>query len=461
MNKLSTIIFLLLYSFLAKAQLFTVDTLLFNGNSNDRINLVILADGYQSNELNQFIIDANSFKNDFFGQSPYSNYANYFNVFTISVPSVESGASHPGTATDVTEPAHPISSVNNYFGSTFDYFDIHRLLVATNNTAINTVLANNFPNYDQVLVLVNTPYYGGSGGSVATTSLDAAANEIAIHEIGHSFVGLIDEYYAGDIYAREGINMTAESDPTLAKWSNWSGSNGISTYQHCCGGNSSNWYRPHQNCKMRYLNSPFCAVCKEGTIEKIHDLISPIEGFQPTNTTLIPTAYPFPFKLDLIKPIPNTLKTEWTINNSVFQSNTDSIEVFAASLNIGSNAVEVSIEDTSAFLRVNNHFHYYTVSWTINNSIVGIENIKSQIREFDIHFYPNPSQDILNIDWLVEADSKRSIRIRDLNGKVLIEKSLYTNSSNSINIENLSTGVYSLEFLQNNNSIGSRKLIKN
>ena len=67
-----------------------------------------------------------------------------------------------------------------------------------------------------------------------------SANQIAIHQIGHSFGKLKDEYYAGDQYATENaVNMTQVTDPALVKWKNWIGDNGIVIYQHCCGGNSS------------------------------------------------------------------------------------------------------------------------------------------------------------------------------------------------------------------------------
>ena len=88
------------------AQVFEVDTIQYNGSISSRINLVILGDGYQESELNQFALDAGNFSTEFFTQSPYREYRNYFNVFIIKVPSDESGASHPGTAPDVTEPAH-------------------------------------------------------------------------------------------------------------------------------------------------------------------------------------------------------------------------------------------------------------------------------------------------------------------------------------------------------------------
>ena len=86
------------------AQIFDIETIKFSGDNDKRINLVILSEGYQEVELNQFISDATAFSNDMFSQSPFLEYANYFNVYAIKVPSNESGADHPGTATDVSEP---------------------------------------------------------------------------------------------------------------------------------------------------------------------------------------------------------------------------------------------------------------------------------------------------------------------------------------------------------------------
>lgn len=210
-------LFLISLNQFSYAQVFDVDTLLWSGPSVNRINLVILGDGYQSSELSKFISNSNKFTNVLFSETPYQEYKNYFNVFAIKVASNESGASHPGTAPDVVEPAHPISTVDNYFGSAFDAYNIHRLLVAKNTFAINNVLAMNFPTYDQVIMLVNSPYYGGSGGKVAVASLEANSDKIALHELGHSFANIADEYYAGDVYAKEKINMTRETNPDSVK----------------------------------------------------------------------------------------------------------------------------------------------------------------------------------------------------------------------------------------------------
>ena len=120
MKKITFLLAFILSNVVA-AQTFEVQSIYNSGPDDKRINLVILSDGYQASELGAFITDANSFTNALFAESPYLEYKNYFNVYAIKVPSNQSGASHPGTATDVTEPVIPVAVVDNYFGSTFDY----------------------------------------------------------------------------------------------------------------------------------------------------------------------------------------------------------------------------------------------------------------------------------------------------------------------------------------------------
>jgi hypothetical protein len=460
MTKFLILPFLLLCQF-SYAQVFDIDTLWFSGQTNSRINLVIMGDGYQSSEFSQFVSDANNFTNALFLETPYKEYKNFFNVFAIKVPSNESGASHPGTATDVSEPAHPISIVDNYFGSTFDYFNIHRLLVATNTTAITNVLANNFPSYDQAFILVNTSYYGGSGGQYPTASLSSSSSEIAIHELGHSFVNLKDEYYAGDVYASEGINMTQETNPNNVKWANWMNQNGIGIYQHCCGGNSASWYRPNQSCKMRMLGNPLCSVCVEGSIEKIHALVSPIDSYSPSNTGLINITNPITFKVTLIEPIPNTLKINWILNGNALAINIDSVILNTGVLLSSSNQLQVTIQDTTSLLRIDNHetIHFYTILWDINVGTASIENISRNA--LDIKLFPNPMKDVLSIQLAEELTESYGIEITDLSGRLLITEKVTSNKMpTQLDVSNLPQGVYIINFKFKNNIIVSRKVIK-
>ena len=79
-----------------------------------------------------------------------------------------------------------------------------------------------------------------------------------LHELGHTTANLADEYFAGASYAREYANMTAESDPEKVRWKRFIGKNGVGVYEYDNGGDG--WYRPHENCKMRFLESNMLSV---------------------------------------------------------------------------------------------------------------------------------------------------------------------------------------------------------
>ena len=445
------------------AQTFDVEAIKLEGANDKRINLVFMGDGYTAFELDQFITDATNFSSSLFGQSPFTEYAAYFNVYAIKVISNESGTDHPGTATDVTEPVIDVKFVDNYFNTSFDTANIHRLLYTYDSATVYDVLADNFPEYDQPVILVNTSEYGGAGGPYATSSTGTSADEIVIHELGHSLFDLKDEYYPGDALAGEAINMTQETNTSLVKWKNWIGTSGVGIYPYGTSGNAATWNRPHQNCKMRYLGVPFCSVCKEGIVEKIHSLITPINAYIPNNTTLDEPTFPLDFQLDLIKPIPNTLESEWTLNTVSFASNVDDVSVLETDLVEGANTLTAVVHDNTPFLRVDNHesVHIHTVTWTINYSSLGINDIESELNNYTISMYPNPTNSILNVTLESNSSSNLKIEIMSLDGKKVKSTSLSNYENTPIDISHLSEGVYVSNFYSGNILIASKRLVKN
>lgn len=446
------------------AQKFDIDTIVNNGKSSNRINLVILSDGYTSNELSKFITDAANFSTSFFNEIPFKNYKKYFNVICIKVPSNESGASHPGTATDEIEPVFPVISVDNYFGSTFDYNYTHRCLWVTKPSVVSSVLINNFPDYDLVLILVNSPYTGGSGaeGAYAVVSTNVLSNQIALHEFGHLLAGLKDEYWAGEAFAYGGPNMTMQNNPSLVRWKNWLGINGIGIYQYCCGGSSSLWYKPSQNCKMQNIENPFCSVCVQTIVEKIHSLTTPLEFYYPLDNNIIGTSFPLKFKLFLVPPEPNSLKRVWLLNGSIYKQNIDSISIIQSSLLSGTNSLKATIEDTTQLVRVDNHssIHISSVIWSITSTITGIKEITSSSSEMIFDLYPNPTSGTININIQGFTKGNINLEIYDLKGKRLIVSTLYNNELNSIDVHNLDQGLYVARIFFDNVLITSRKIIK-
>ena len=350
--KIPTCIILLLFiSFKSNSQNYPIDSLMRNGERHNRINLVYLSDGYQEEELPAFLINTTTINNAMFLQRPFLNYKNYFNSYAIKVPSLETGAKHPGTASDEPSPIiQPIINPNNYFKSTFDYASIHRLLVPENIAGIYSTLANNLPDYTQAFIVVNSPFYGGSGGEFATASTDISSAEIAIHEIGHSFAGLADEYWAGDFYASEKPNMTANSNPATVKWNKWIGINGIGVYPHGTSGNPANWFKPHQNCKMQILGAPFCSVCTERIIDVIHDKVNMIDANTPAATTFaLSNTNPVNFSITAVQTNPSTVNIKWYLNGSStpFSTNQYSVTVPFSSFHTGNNTVRAEVIDNT------------------------------------------------------------------------------------------------------------------
>jgi hypothetical protein len=444
----------------AGAQQYKVDTLLYNGDINKYINIIILGDGYTSTELTKYNSDATNFMNNFlFAQSPYKQYKSYFNVFIIEVPSQQSGVKHPKTASDCT--SLPASNPNNFYGTSFDIGGIHRLLSPNNTSAATTVLANNFPNYDQVYIVANSTEYGGAGGAFATFSTNASSGEIGLHEGGHSFGYLADEYWAGAQYAIEKPNMTKETSPTLIKWKNWLNVNGIGINSHT---GDASWKKPRSGeCKMEILGKPFCSVCSETIVEKIHSLVHPIYNHSPLTSSVSINNQMLTFSMFYMQPAPNTMNRRWILDGSLTVKNNvsvltwtisgtqlgrdvDSISLDGNTLSLGTHTLKAYTLDSTLLTRSNTHptNHLDSVVWNVNKTITGIEI--SQAGNRFIKLYPNPiSNENLNITYNLEGESLVNITLLSMEGKTIStfqERSTKGEYTHSFETSNLASGTY-------------------
>jgi hypothetical protein len=449
---------LILISGKAESQTYKVESIIYNGPTTKCINLVFLSEGFNDTELATYFKKVEISADNILNASPFRQYRNYFNVFAIPVPSKESGADHPRTAPDCPpESEHPKLTADTYFNSTFDSNNIHRLLVSNNYTAINNVILNNFPLFDQKIMLVNTPYYGGSGGSTATASLHSAVNEVVLHEFGHSFAGLGDEYWAGDGYAAEKINMTKESNPELVKWKNWLGTNGTGIFQYGTTGLQALWYRPHQGCKMRSLGNEFCPVCKEAIVLKILQKFgSPIKYFSPEQQNLTATSKPVPFLINLYKPDPNTLRTKWFLNGKRIALNKDSISVDPGLMADGMNTLSVEVLDTTTLIRSESHAgtNTYIKSWNISKTFSGMDkNIESTAFEV----FPNPFANELFIES-GEFHHYQKFEIIDGVGQVVLSGKF--SGKKKVPASHFKPGVYFVR-LTDGYDTAIRKIVKN
>ncbi len=190
----------------------------FSGNPEKRVDIAIIGDGYSKNDIKKFEKDMKKFTDFFFSQEPYKSMKNSFNIYGILKPSEESG---------VDEPRADIYK-NTTLSSTFNSMNSERYLLTEDNKTLHDLAA--LVPFDAITIMVNHARYGGGGiyNFFATFTTDNQfAKYLFIHEFGHSFGGLADEYYTSstaynDFYPL-GIepvepNITAMLDPENVKW---------------------------------------------------------------------------------------------------------------------------------------------------------------------------------------------------------------------------------------------------
>ncbi|WP_111670255.1 M64 family metallopeptidase [Algoriphagus litoralis] len=247
------------------SQVFPLEVVKYKASPDLVVNLVILGDGYTADQQDKFLEDVNRNVEGMLELEPWRSHKDKINVYAVKVISNKSGASD-----------RPSEPVDNYFGSSFYTADIERLLYPTQLSKVYSVLNSNTPFFDLVVIMVNDSRYGGAGGEFATFSTHPEALQLMVHEIGHTFSGLADEYWAGDQYADEKANMTQNNNPGTVRWKSFLNIASVGIFPH---EESPKWYRPHQNCLMRFLGSPLCEVCKNEVILTI-DNLTEVEPFE-------------------------------------------------------------------------------------------------------------------------------------------------------------------------------------
>ena len=450
------LLFFLLISHFSLAQVFQTTPIIQNGPNSKRINMVVLGDGFTAAQQTDFLANATTLVNYIFSKPPYAQYKNYFNVYAIEVISAESGVKHPGTATDVTETVIPVTDPNNFLGSTFDV-GVHRCLYSNTTNKVTNVLASNVPDFDIAFILGNSPEYGGCGGTYAFVSKNVNAKEIVVHELGHSFGKLADEYwFAGSL---ESPNKTQNNNVATNKWKNWNGLNNVGIYPYT---ESPTWFRPHQNCEMRYLNQPFCSVCSQQIIERVHFFQNPIDSFTPVNTSTINLSGPITFNVTEILPIPNTLVNTWTVNGAPIAETSNSATIPSSGFVNGNNTVLFTVVDNNPLLKVDNHaaVHVGTVTWTVNKSTLSTVEVDSRERSFTI--YPNPAKSQIFIKDKSNSLKNVSVEILDISGRTLRtpKVEMLATGEVAVNVEGLVPQNYIIKVYENKTLILTQKIIK-
>jgi len=191
--------------------------LVHSGDSPSKVDVLILGDGYTAAERPKFEKDARRLVDILFATSPFKERRADFNVWGLSPPAAASGISRPSTGVWRRAPA----------GSQYDAFGSERYVLTFDNRAFRDIAA--FAPYEFVEILVNGQTYGGGGifNLYATVAADSVwAPYIFVHEFGHHFAGLADEYYTSDVAYLPSSdpvepwepNATVLRNPATLKW---------------------------------------------------------------------------------------------------------------------------------------------------------------------------------------------------------------------------------------------------
>lgn len=280
-----------------------------NGPDNQRFNIIIMGDGYQTSEIPNFETHAQTVVTAFNNQRIYGPCGGAVNFYRVNIESDDSGVDKPetcyGTAAILRD---------TYLDSHYCAINTKRCIWSSNLALVESTASNACAIWHFIVVLVNDTEVGGcAGGNRTFISTGAASGRILIHELGHAIGGLGDEYeeFTGSYTGSEPDkpNLTSQTTRAAVKWfdliafttpvptwdkggacstfsnppATWSGI--IGTYEgggrlYTCG-----IYRPVPTCLMRSSTADFCAVC----VRSIQQVL--MEFFPGSNLAITPWGY--------------------------------------------------------------------------------------------------------------------------------------------------------------------------
>ncbi len=338
---------------------FEVETLQQTGDSSNRIDFVLLGDGYRVADQDQMTVDAAAALADLWEVTPYGEYQNFFNIKLVHVISNEDGADNGSYGYGVLR--------DTELGANYYCYGYSHLLCVDNNHVID-VATNHVPEYDLLMVVVNDTDYGGSGGDVAVSSLHANSSLIIQHEFGHTFAGLADEYTtAYPEYPQCGAdcpepNVTKYTIHSAIKWNTWidvstplptpdiSGYTGIIGAFEGARYQTTGIYRSRRVCKMKSMSSGFCEVCAEAIVLSVYDTVEPIDAVSPASPIELAFGDSIDLEVEYPIPLPDTMVFDWTVDGESVSNSNETYHVDADTLGEGIHVIVVQVSDSTSLV---------------------------------------------------------------------------------------------------------------
>jgi hypothetical protein len=257
-------------------------TLIYGGGDPQvSVDLAFIAEGYKADEMKKFRDDVKRMADILFSEPPFTDYKDKFNIWAVEAVSQDSGTDIPGEKI----------YMNTALNSSFYTFDLDRYLTTNDIKSVNDFAAS-VP-HDNIIVLINSNRYGGGGVYNYYSGMTAGhplSPKVFIHEFGHGFAGLADEYYSSTVAYDEFYPLDVEPwEPNIttlvnfeAKWKTMIGK-GIPVptpneekYRNVTGlfeggGYSAKGiFRSEMDCRMKSNGSKgFCSVCRKAITEMI------------------------------------------------------------------------------------------------------------------------------------------------------------------------------------------------
>jgi hypothetical protein len=246
-----------------------------NGKPEISVDLAFIAEGYKANEMEKFHDDVKKMADYLFSEAPFSEYKERINIWAVEAVSADSGTDIPGEE----------YYVNTVLNSSFYTFDLDRYLTTQDIKSVNDYAA--VVPHDNIIVLINSDKYGGGGVYnyySGTTTGHPLSLKVFIHEFGHGFAGLADEYYSSEVAYEEYYSLDVEPwEPNIttmvdfdSKWKKMIDKEtpvptppeekyrNVTGLFEGAGYSAKGIFRPEMECRMKSNSSKgYCSVCRE------------------------------------------------------------------------------------------------------------------------------------------------------------------------------------------------------
>jgi hypothetical protein len=342
----------------------------------NRINLVVLGDGYTGDEASQAKLssDARALLGGILGTSPYAELASLFTAKLVHVVSDESGATNGSAG----------GTRDTELGAFFGCAGIERLLCVDTAKALR-IAAEHFPEYTWAIVVVNDPKYGGSGGTIAVTSTDFHAQLVVVHELGHTAGMLADEYDVGggppcpETDCAE-PNVTARTERSQVKWLPWipastpvptppmHGYTGVGLFE---GARylTQGIFRPTESgCLMRALGTSHCDVCREALVWAVLEMIDLADSSAPAGSSAASSAcQQATFSIEPVPGLCDDVVVSWTLDGLGLGEGGASVTLAPGSVPVGTHTVRAEARYvTPMALRDPREAQVYSRTWSLS-----------------------------------------------------------------------------------------------